>query len=344
MRTPQHHLKNALGTSGIAVLSGHDKQILTDSGTENFILTCLMNKKFRKWKIADSCLERTEKAIHLAVSVNRPVHVVFFQGGYKLWRLPGTPEADWAEFFNVAYLLDYIAPIAAAYPPGVTISYYLHTFLMEQHDNLTTEEIEAYVTSFQMVINAFLKHTPLNISLRIWKDADLYGRTEYFETLEGGFAEAERQFDAMTRSERERYMEMSRLNMKWNGKTDYSSLNEPEKADILRKSAIWEKVATNCLTRTFQTAKGEDKILLFTKNSPIFIGIGSTKTSTVKYWTGFGVLEKNGDTYQERVLSPKQYEYARSLPHDVAPIDILPLRNFHEIWVYPEPFNFVHKQ
>lgn len=115
----------------------------------------LTSKKFRKTKMDDVCVARTKSAIHLRVSQNQSLKVVDRQGGYKLWRFPSSPEADWAEFFNIAYMTEYLLPLARNYQPGVELVYYMHTLLMELHDNLTTAEIQEYVDSFDNLIHGF---------------------------------------------------------------------------------------------------------------------------------------------------------------------------------------------
>ncbi len=160
MNIIQSYLENRQKTCSEYSLTDSDKEEIATSGIESYI--------FKKLS--------TKKAIHISITENRPIQAVYFLGGYKLYRLPSSPEADWAEFFNIAYVLEYLAPIAAAYKPGVILSYYTHTLLMEKHDNLDTTEINTYMNSFQTVINSFLKYTPLNMTVRIWRDADLYGR------------------------------------------------------------------------------------------------------------------------------------------------------------------------
>lgn len=74
---------------------------------QEYIYACLTSKKFRKTKMHESCVLRTKKAIDTNVTQNKPIRVVFPQGGYKLWRFPSSPNPDWAEVFNIRYLIEY---------------------------------------------------------------------------------------------------------------------------------------------------------------------------------------------------------------------------------------------
>ncbi len=89
-----------------------------------------------------------------------------------------------------------------------------------------------------------------------------------------------------------------------------------------------------------KSVKSDEKILLFSVGTPQFIGIGTTKTSMTKHWTGFGVLEKNKEKLYNRVLSPSQFEKAKKIKHSIEKVNLLPLKNFKEIWVFPKQFNF----
>ncbi len=103
---------------------------------------------------------------------------------------------------------------------------------------------------------------------------------------------------------------------------------------------MYEIAAINNLKRVNETVKSEDNILLFVKPTDLFIGVGTTKNSITKHWTGLGVLEKEGSNYYERVLSPSQFEKVKTLPHKIEKVDLLSLKNLKEVWVYNQRFSF----
>ena len=49
-----------------------------------------------------------------------------------------------------------------------------------------------------------------------------------------------------------------------------------------------------------------DKILASTYRVKNSISVGTTKRSIAKFWVGVGVLEKNGDDFNQLILSPTQ--------------------------------------
>ncbi len=336
----QNYLKHLLQSSALYTLTELDQKQFEKIGVESFIFAKLSSKKFRKTKMDEHCIDRTQKAIHTKVKANQPISVVFPQGGYKLWRFPSSPTVDFAEFFNISYVLSYIAPIAAVYKPGVHLTYYMHTLLMELHDNLTIEEIQAYVDSFEQLLDEFRKHLPPNVKISILRDADLYTRKEYFEALEAGTQKAKEAYVQFTPEKKEYFARMSRLNIKWDGKENWTKLSDKEKDEKIYLAAIYEMSAVNELKKVAQTVKSSDNILVFTKGTPDFIGIGSTRASSAKYWVGFGVLVQKGDSLLPIVLTPSQYESVTKKPYQTVEVNVLPGANFKQILFFDQPFSF----
>ncbi len=335
----EKYLENQLKLAGKYQLTDDDKKVL-EQGMAIFAMKKLMSKRFRKWKLDPACIERTQKAVELQIEKNEPIKVIYFQGGYKLWRFPTSPEADWAEFFNIAYVLNYLAPIAAAYKPGIDLTYYCHTLLMETHDNLTTEEIKAYMASLQHLFDEFGKYTPRNIKMSILRDADIYSREEYIEALEKGKDKAAEDIKSWTEAKIADFERMAQLNIKWNGREDWTKLNSKEKQEKIHLAALYEQAATSNLPKVMETVKAPNIVLLFTKASPIFIGIGSTYTSMAKHWVGYGVLEVHKDSYISRILTPSQYETTRSNPKKVLLTSSSLGKNFANIDLYEDHLVF----
>lgn len=333
MQTVQTYLDDLLKNAGKAELSEHEQKIISTKGLDAFIFQRLTTKKFRKTKLEPGCAERTKNAISLKMADNKPIKVVFPQGGYKLWRFPSSPTADWAEFFNIAYVLEYLAPIAEAYTPGVELVYYMHTLLPEIHDNLPTAEIQAYVDSFQKLIDTFSQYLPENISITILRDADIYPRDKYVETLENGVSEAKQTYSTFTEEKKQRFRSMAELNIKWNGAEDWESLSEADKEQKIQQAALYEIAATSELKRVAEIVKAPENVLVFTAATPLFINIGSTKASIAKYWVGFGVLQPKGESYLPVILTPSQYQTIMQNEQTVEKVSVIGGENFQEIMI-----------
>ena len=151
---------------------------------------------------------------------------------------------------------------------------------------------------------------------------------------------AQKQYQNLPQEKKDNLYKLGVLNIKWEGKEDWSKLDNKEKDEKIYKGVLYEMSATANLPKVMQTVKSDDKICLFTNPAPIFIAIGSTKTSITKYWTGFGILEYDNEKFYERVLSPSQFEKIKNKKHKVVKTILINLKNFQEIWVYQQRFNF----
>lgn len=331
MDVVQKYLDNNLKSSSLYNVTPQDKQDIKQLGLNQTLYNKFSSKKFRKWKIQPACEKRIKKAIETAILNKHELQVILPAGAYKLWRLPSFPEVDWAEFFNLSYVLKYLAPIWALYPKGVTFNYYLFTLLMQKSNNLSAEEVKLYIDSFQTLINLFLKFTPPNLKISIVKDVDFYAENEYFSILEKSLVNAATVFDQFPIERKEKYLKSSRLNIK--GDAD---------EEKIKLGALYE-VAGNvdCFPKINEWVFDKDKIIIFPQSKTEFIGIGSTHSSITKYWTGFGVLEKNKDGFNDRILSPRQFEMVNKLTYDTVPTKIINLKNFSDIQVYNQLSPFV---
>jgi hypothetical protein len=336
----QKYLEEKLKDPGNYCLNNLDKKTIKNQEISSFILNKLLSKKYRKWKLSSECHDRTKNAVEIQVKANKPIEAIYFQGGYKLWRFPSSPNPDWAEFLNLSYVISYLAPIAAAYQPGVELTYYCHTLLMELHDNLTTEEVDSYMQNFQKLFDEFQKYLPNNFKIKILKDADIYPREEYFKALEEGKEIAKETVKTWSKEKKTSSRKMAQLNIKWKGREDWSNLSEEEKEQKLYLAALYEQAASSNLPKVMDIVKAPKKVLLFTVTNPLFIGIGSTKTSIAKHWVGYGVLEKDTDKLYDRILTPSQYEKVFNQPYKTEEVAIVDQENFKKIEIFDKRFNF----
>lgn len=330
-----NHLKNLLEKSGHYSLSPNDKESIETEGLSAFIFHKIASKKFRKLKMSEEASNHTKAAIDHQVASNQPLHFVFPQGGYKLWRLPSTPTVDWAEFFNIAYLISYVSPIVACYKPGVILTYYHFDRLMELHDNLTTSEIAAYQTSFISLLQEFRKHFPDNLVVNLVSENDLYPGELYNKAIESDYKRAEAEFDSFSEDRKAAWVKSAILNIKRNGQEDWSKLSRTEFETKIRRACIYENAAAYCLTKVWSDVITKNTILIFVKPIAFGIAIGSSRTSTAKHWVGCGILEEDEDGFYERIVTPSQLELIQHTPHKTLKTNLIPGKNFATISIFP---------
>lgn len=336
----QTYLTNLLEGAGEYALMDTDVEIIEKKGIQAYITTKLFSKKFRKWSLDEQCVRLVEREVDEALSKDRPIDVFFAQGCYKLWRVSSAPRANWAEFFNLAYLISYIAPIAAAYKRGVNLTYYFLTVLPQTHNNLSEGEVVAYLESFQALIDKFANYLPGNINIRIERDLDAHSRRQYNSALKKALTLADKEFFDWPRAKQEDYIRRAKLNIKWDGVEDWTKLNEEEISKKVETAVLYEYAATQVILEKDKEKRG---VILSTLPKGDSIGVGSTSTSIAKHWVGVGAIEENKGTFYPRIFSPSQYEYASSLKHKSVDVSLIPGKMFSKIEVFSKHFDFSQK-
>ena len=80
----------------------------------------LFAKKFRKYAIAPDVKVSVNEKLNNIISKKLPLTFVPSFGGYKHWWCPTYPTIDWAEIFNIKFMLEYLSPIFSNYKDNKT--------------------------------------------------------------------------------------------------------------------------------------------------------------------------------------------------------------------------------
>lgn len=317
--TIQEYLQSELDNCARYTLSDEEKTQIEKNGLEDFIYSKLTSKKFRKWAVDESSELQAKRAIQLNVSRDQPLQFRYPFGGYKLWRMPGYPEVDWAEFFAIAYYCKYLAPIVAAYKPGLEFLFASDDMIIERMDNIPTEDTDAYFNSFKTLIGTFEKNLPSNFKLDIVRIGDLYKDKEAMEWELASNVEHQKKEYATNVDpvKKQKMLTTSALNIRWDGAKDLTKLSDEEKQKMIDMGPVYHDAYCG-LAKRREFNRGDDKIVIFTTVIPNAIAIGTTKSSVTKFWTGFGILEKRGDSFQPRILSPNQLQQGESETVDIS--------------------------
>lgn len=336
--TPQEYLEQELATSARYTLSEEDQKVIKFEGVGVFIFRKLKSKKFRKTKIDPSSEEVVKKAIKLNVEKNEPIKFSYPFGGYKIWRLPTYPEVDWAEFMAIAYIVQYVAPIAAAYGPGVEITFTSDDKVIELIDNYPRKSLDAYIDSFRKLLGEFEKHLPKNLKAILIRIEDLYDSPADYQNVAKEMNDQLKK-EGLTDQRMAEVKKGFDFNFMWKGKEDFTKLSEEKKEKLIDELIYWSESYFR-LTKRRAFNRGETKIVLFSNPLPNALDIGSTRVSKAKFWAGTGVLEHDGGEFFDRIISPKQWEENKDEAKEV-PIDLIPLKNFKTILVFDKRLDFL---
>lgn len=294
----------------------------TQGNLEERIVKIILSKKFRKYSANEALIEHIKNVVHYCVEQNQPINFTFLHGAYKLWRLQEAPCADWAELFALMYYTNYVKEICAIYCPGVWFDFFVDDWIIEDIDNLSPEEIQAYLESYQSLINFLKPDQPENLHMTITPvSSQFVSRQEFEQKLRSNEQNlALPELDTVA-------TKMVELN---------SRVGSTTKADPKWREKIYRK------HNAYLKVKGEtgyhkdrqDKILVFSQPLPsgTMISLGTTKSSIAKFWVGVGALKTSGESYKEIILSPKQLEDANYIWQDIH-INGLEGKNFQKIRV-----------
>lgn len=265
------------------------------------IFKAVMSKKFRKYSVNPEYIDHIKEAIKLNVEKNEPIKFTLVFGGYKLWRLNETPEVDWAELFSMIYYTNWVKPICEIYKPGVWFDFFSDDVIVPQMNNIDPENTKAYQESFKKLLEFIKPYLPHNLSITLNRVGDQYESLEAFQNNleENKKAILEKCGDKLPELNEEQKATVE-LNVRLRPGQD-SDPNWREKVQL-----VHDAYAQSSKRRPYY--RTEDKLMVITRPIPNSIAVGTTKHSVMKFWIGAGVLEKNNESFNENIFSPKQLE------------------------------------
>jgi len=290
---------------------------------EDAIYAKVMSKKFRKLKPGDDAVRLTKNAINLLVKENKPIRIFEMFGGNKLWRFEEAPEIDWAELFSLTYFVAWMKGIASVYKPGVHFEYFSQDISVESLNNVPRSETNKYSETFMDMLEFVKPYLPKGVMVTYRRHLDEFKNPdEYYKELEEAMKQVLAENNGNLPKMDEHQLAATQLNVK----TKPGQADDPkwrEKVE-LEHQAIFK-------TKTLKKISDDPyKIWTCPTYYPDSVVTGSTKRSYAKFWAAVGVLQPNGDSFVELVLTPKQLEAADFVWED---IDIKGLKgkNFKKI-------------
>lgn len=288
------------------------------------VVTRILSKKFRKYSVDDAFREHVQKVVEGAVAKDEPINMVWVFGGYKLWRVPTAPNVDWGELFSVIYFAKYAKTIGEVYKPGVVFDFYSDDVIVSQMDNIPQHDINAYQTGFRKILSFVRQYLPDNVRLEYHRVADQYGTGEFDKELDANIDKLKKELPGGLPVMDEVRKALVELNVKL--------MPDQDKDPQWREKVLLVHDAYALTSKRRPYYRNENKIMIV--NTPLkgALAIGTTKASVAKYWCGMGVLEKRGDSYVEKILSPKQL-YTSVIDYIQINIEGLNGDNFKQICV-----------
>jgi len=301
---------------------------MEDTGTtpiEEAIYAKVMSKKFRKLKSGDDCVRITKEAIKLFVKDNKPVRIFEMFGGNKLWRFEEAPEVDWAELFSFTYFAQWARLIASVWKPGVIFEYFSQDISVESLNNVPRSETNKYSETMRRMLEFAKQFLPENIKFIYTRHYDLFKNPDDY------YKELDESKQKLFKQNNGKYPEMTDV-MKDATELNVKLKQGQDKNLRWREKVEWEHQAIFSTPTIRKVSDDPAKIWTCPTYYSDSIVTGSTKRSFAKFWAGVGALQKEGDSFAELVLTPKQLEAAKFDWEDIEIEGLSEIgKNFHKI-------------
>ncbi|HSX52847.1 MAG TPA: hypothetical protein VLF90_00545 [Patescibacteria group bacterium] len=312
----QSRLENLKQPLGFEKLS--NEELLVDA-----IFKAFISKKFRKYSLGADQAEHIKSSIALNVKNKEPIKATLVFGGYKLWRLKETPEADWAELFSLIYYTNWMKPVCELYEPGVWFDFFSDDVIVSKMNNVPSRDIKDYQSSFIKLLEFIKPYQPKNLNMTINRVGDQY---DNYEAFEKDLAEQRKSLSDSLKGGLPVLDDIAKATLDLNVRT-----TPEQEADTKWR----EKV--QLMHDSYALVKGRrpyyrmpDKLNIMTTPFNGMLSVGTTKDSIMKFWIGVGVLRPNGDDFRQIILSPNQLSKTK-FNFEAVSIDGLQGKNFSKI-------------
>ncbi|MCQ2555945.1 MAG: hypothetical protein MJ149_01280 [Clostridia bacterium] len=316
----------------------------------------LFSKKYRKYSIDPNVKINVENKLNNIIENKLPLNFIPSFGGYKHWWTPTYPEIDWAEIFNMKFMLEYLSPIFYNYKDNkTTIEYESEEIILSELNNVPQSGLDRYTQTFRQACNFFNEKlnglTQLKLSLAREQYLNYnFDKEKLLKRIDEIMPAYTDRFNSYDKEDQERRILKAKTNFKLNGVKDYTNLNDNQQYELFKWSRIFDEAF---LDADFEV-RGNDFFeketnipLLFSfglgPGGESWLHIGSSKSSMVDFWAGIGILEIRQDgKIVERILSRSQYE---SVKNELIKVSVdSPLsaisKNFNYIFVYEGELKF----
>ena len=341
---------NAFINTQLLSTKGLSKTVIVEEKQKEQFLDRLFLRRFRKYATTQDVRDFVKMKLNGIIDNKLLMRFVPSFGGYKHWWSPTYPKTDWAEVFNVKFLLEYLAPIYNSYSQNdVCITYESEEVILAELNNIPQEGLDEYTKTFREVLNIFqsiVGNTP-KLSLVLAREQYLeagYSKEWLLKRIKEMMPDYYARFDSYDIEDQKRRIAKVKTNFKIDGVVDYTNATTEEINALYKRSRV--------LNETFLDAdyeiRGEAFFdnpstipLLFTfglgPGGEAWPHIGSSSSSMVDFWAGMGIIEKreNG-AIVPRIISRSQYEIIKDSLIQVPVESVLTGTNpnYDYIWVY----------
>lgn len=274
------------------------------------LFNIVSSSKHRRTAIDDESKTDIKKKIADAIDKNIPIEFSIPFGGYKNYRIPSYPEADWAEVFNLRFMIQYLLPIVKFHPPGVILYYSYNSEIIHEVNNMPLSFQRAYESSFAKLISHFGEQLPSNFQIKTQQINKLYANdNEWKSELQSLFNRNQEKWETLyDENAREKKLSSAKHNLILDGEKKLQNLSSEElEAEYLKAAMMCDAIDSLSKRREFN--KFSHRIqLVFIRGPKPSIHIGVCEGSTMHFWVGLGVFEFSKNKVIPNIFSYEQLQ------------------------------------
>lgn len=314
-------------------LTKEEEKMIQLNGVEKYIYSKIASTKYRSKKVPKKLAGFIRSIIKLAIEKGEQITISVPFGGYKKWQYPSAPNVDWAEVFNIRYLIEYLSPISAVYKPGVVLHYFSDEIFISRMNDISQTDIDTYNNEFANLCNHFNELTPKKLQVKFSKIRDFISQKELMKRLDKAIEKLELEWHTLAEEVKKARLAKSERNFK----CDLSKQTQKEKYEILKQSTL--------VHDAFIFGDWDEGVHWAFESNMIPIGfrytgewgiqLRSSRGSAVQFWVGYGVLEKRDGKFIPRIYSYKKFKQVEkqlcnvkvSSNHPLIKLPVLELEN-----------------
>lgn len=129
-----------------------------------------------------------------------------------------------------------LAPILAAYKPGVILDYASEDVIISKMNNYPPSSLDAYAVSFGTLISEYSQNIPDNFRINYVRTGEKYDTAELLAKIDAQLPKSKQEWSNISSEEKEARLLRSNRSVMFDGMVDYSDLDSIQKHAIIEES------------------------------------------------------------------------------------------------------------
>lgn len=270
----------------------------------------MLSNKFRKTSPGAEVLEDLHERIDSIVRAKKPLNLTMPTGGYKKWQFDSAPEVDWAEFFHLRFMFEYLSPILAVYEPGVVLDYYSNAWLIKKISHYPQTDLDKYTQSFRQLIAEFEQSFPLNFKVRFNVVTEQKNERILLRRILRNRPLVEKEWKRLSKIEQKKRLAISSRNIRWDLLEKNEKLSKKTCDKIIYEGKIiHDSLLKGGWNKDLDYLFNDNKIgIIHRSTKQNFLHLATYHGSLVQFWVAKGIIMIDKDKIAPKVLSYNQYK------------------------------------